>query len=127
MSGAVRNIQRPASRTTCTPRPAYCRCNSASAPLTAPFNTLDAPTLQANLETIPVLTGNVFVFGLTGGPFNIVFKTAEDATLTIQDSANLGLSFSQGNIRVNAGAFAGFSVRGPASAVWCSINVALAT
>ena len=35
MSGAVRNIQRPASRTTCTPRPAYWRCNSASAALTS--------------------------------------------------------------------------------------------
>src|SRR5581483_11456273 len=47
----------------------------AGAPLTAPFATLDAPTLQANLETIPLLTGNVFVFGLVGGPFNVVFRS----------------------------------------------------
>jgi hypothetical protein len=48
--------------------------------------------------------------------FNIVFKTAEDATLVVQDPANLALTSSQGNIRVSAGAVAGFTVSGPSNA-----------
>ena len=43
--------------------------------------------------------------------FNIVFKTAEDTTLVVQDPSNLALDEHAGNIRVNAGAVAGFSVR----------------
>jgi hypothetical protein len=48
--------------------------------------------------------------------FNIVFKTAEDTTLVVQDTSNLALTSSQGNIRVNAGAVAGFAIKGPANA-----------
>ena len=46
---------------------------AATTALTAPAMRT-AAEVQTNLETIPVLTGNVMVVGATGGPFTIVFR-----------------------------------------------------
>jgi len=48
----------------------------ATSPLNAPFATLTASVVQANLNTIPALNGNVTVIGPDGGPFDIVFRNA---------------------------------------------------
>jgi hypothetical protein len=49
--------------------------------------------------------------------FSVVFKTAEDTTLVVQDPSNLALTSSQGDIRVTPGAPAKFAMFGPSSAV----------
>ncbi|MCY2987328.1 MAG: hypothetical protein NTY19_05610, partial [Planctomycetota bacterium] len=46
---------------------------TSGAVLTAPFAGLQVSELQANLEGIPGLAGNVTVLGATGGPFTLVY------------------------------------------------------
>ena len=48
----------------------------SAATLTAPYATLTANAIAANLNGIPALNGNITVSGPNGGPFNIVFKGA---------------------------------------------------
>ncbi|MCY2990952.1 MAG: Ig-like domain-containing protein [Planctomycetota bacterium] len=46
---------------------------ASGAVLTAPYAGLQASELQANLEGIPGLVGNVWALGAMGGPFTVVF------------------------------------------------------
>src|SRR5262249_46706049 len=51
--------------------------NGISAPtINAPYTALAASDVQTNLNNISLLNGNVFVFGATAGPYNIVFRNA---------------------------------------------------
>ena len=49
--------------------------------------------------------------------FTVAFKTADDTTFSVQDTTNPGLSGSQVDIAVAAGAVTHFAVRGPSSSV----------
>ncbi|MCY2986729.1 MAG: M36 family metallopeptidase [Planctomycetota bacterium] len=49
---------------------------NATSAFNNPYNSLTAADVQARLDTIPALQGNVTVIGAVGGPFTIVFRQA---------------------------------------------------
>jgi hypothetical protein len=46
----------------------------AAAPLAAPYDSLTADQVRANLDTIPALRGQVVVLGEDGGPFTLIYR-----------------------------------------------------
>ena len=59
----------------------------ATSALNAPYDSLTAAAMQTYLETIPALSGNIWVTGATGGPWRITFLGSLANTDTVPFTA----------------------------------------